>query len=65
MGKGTEVEIIEGTKLTCPICGGMHFETKNSLLNSRGATFLGLDWANEGATNFICVHCRYIFWFAI
>jgi hypothetical protein len=65
LGKGEEVEIVEGEKLTCPICGSTYFEVRNSLLNSRGASLLGLDWADQGATNFICVHCKYIYWFAI
>lgn len=63
MDKGNEVEV-KGIKLICPVCGGSHFTSRNSLLNSRGATFLGFDWANQGATNYICVNCSYIFWFA-
>ncbi|OEF96128.1 hypothetical protein BHF68_10375 [Desulfuribacillus alkaliarsenatis] len=35
-----------------------------TLLNSRGATFFNVDWANEDAMNYICNDCGYIFWFA-
>ena len=36
---------------------------RNSLLNTRAATFFNFDWANDEATNYICAQCGYIFWF--
>ena len=45
------------------VCGGTHFHERNSLLNTRAATFFRFDWANKEATNFICANCGYIFWF--
>jgi len=54
---------IKGKRLTCPFCGGTQFSTRKSLLNTRGATFLRLDWANRYATNYICTQCGYIQWF--
>jgi predicted nucleic-acid-binding Zn-ribbon protein len=57
-----EVEIGEG-KLTCTVCGNQQFHERNSLLNTRAATFFNFDWANKEATNYICAQCGYIFWF--
>lgn len=54
---------VNGYELICPVCKGKHFDKRNSMLNSRGMTFLGLDWANQGAINYICSACGYIFWF--
>ena len=58
------IDVIAGGKrLTCVVCGGTHFHERNSLLNTRAATFFRLDWANKEAANFICTNCGYIFWF--
>jgi len=54
---------LNGYELICPICKGKKFEKRNSLLNTRGMTFLNLDWLNEGAINYICDTCGYILWF--
>ena len=62
-GDGTiEVQVGE-RKLTCTICGHQQFHERNSLLNTRAATFFKVDWANKEATNYICAQCGYIFWF--
>ncbi len=62
-----EVRAVEvsGHKLICPICGGERFAERRSLLNTRGLTFLGLDWANRAAVNYICANCGYIMWFLL
>jgi len=63
LGNGDiEVQVGNG-KLTCSVCGGQQFHERDSLLNTRAATFFRFDWANKEATNYICVHCGYIFWF--
>jgi hypothetical protein len=54
---------VSGYDLKCPICGGTEFSKRTSLLNSRGLTFLNLDWSNQGAINYICERCGYILWF--
>lgn len=54
---------VNGYELVCPVCKGNSFEKRSSLLNSRGMTLLGLDWANQGAINYICESCGYIYWF--
>ncbi len=50
-------------KLTCHVCGCQRFHERNSLLNTRAATFFNFDWANREATNYICADCGFIFWF--
>lgn len=57
-----EYEVV-GNRLTCPICDHNRFTMRRSLLNTRGLTFLDLDWANRRATNFVCERCGHILWF--
>jgi predicted nucleic-acid-binding Zn-ribbon protein len=52
-----------GKPLVCPVCGNRTFHERNSLLNTRFATFMNVDWANAQAVNYICNGCGYIFWF--
>lgn len=54
---------VKGHRLICPVCRGIDFRERRALLNSRGMTFLGLDWLNDGAITYICEACGYIFWF--
>ena len=50
-------------ELVCPICGGKKFFERKTLMNTVGATFMGWDWANPEAINFVCEDCSYIYWF--
>jgi len=54
---------IKGNKLICPICSHKEFWTRETLMNTPGATFLGFDFANKQAKNYICDNCSYIMWF--
>lgn len=54
---------VKGHRLVCPVCKGVNFVERTTMLNSRGMTFLGLDWLNQSALNYICETCGYIFWF--
>jgi predicted nucleic-acid-binding Zn-ribbon protein len=54
---------VAGHQLSCPICGGRQFWTRNTLMNTQGMALLDIDWANKQAQNFICDECGYIFWF--
>jgi predicted nucleic-acid-binding Zn-ribbon protein len=47
----------------CPHCGGETFEEGSALLNTRGLTFLNLDWANRDATTLVCTECGKVEWF--
>jgi len=54
---------IAGNKLECPVCHHNKFYTRRTLMNTPGMTFLGIEWANKEATNYICEKCGYVMWF--
>ena len=54
---------IKGISLTCPVCSNKEFYERETLLNTSGATFLGFDWANANARNYVCSHCYHMLWF--
>lgn len=65
MAKNIEAKEIsvQGNKLECPICKNDKFWPKETLMNTPGLTFFGLEWANKAATNYICDSCGYVYWF--
>lgn len=52
-----------GIIVTCSHCGGDVFYTASALLNTPGATFLGLGWANRSAEVNTCAECGHLEWF--
>ena len=60
---GDDVYVIAGTPLVCSHCGYEHFDRDQVLLNTRGMSFLGLDWANGSADVYLCKNCGHIEWF--
>lgn len=50
-------------KLVCPCCQNDTFDKDYRQLNTKGATFFNLDWANRDAIILVCKHCSYISWF--
>lgn len=60
---GNDTYEIAGEALVCSHCGHVHFDRDQFLLNSRGMSFVGLDWANENATVYLCKNCGHIEWF--
>lgn len=62
--KGAKFESAAGIPVVCPHCQHDHFHYDKRLLNTRGLTFLDLDWLNESAHTLICVKCGNIQWFA-
>lgn len=60
--KETPVQI-KGNTLKCVICGHDKFWHRTTLMNTKGVSFLGLDWANKEADNYVCGHCGYVHWF--
>lgn len=52
-----------GRDLTCPHCGHDQFRHRETLMNTRGLTFLGMEWANAEAQNYICARCGLVTWF--
>lgn len=61
--KGDYEYEIAGKKVVCPHCGGVTFDEGVAQLNTRGATFVGLDWANQNAECLVCKTCGHIEWF--
>jgi predicted nucleic-acid-binding Zn-ribbon protein len=60
---GPRSYVIEGKAVVCSHCGNNQFEEGQSLLNTAGLTFFGLDWANRSAGILICNRCSHIEWF--
>lgn len=56
--------VVKGRAIRCPMCGHEWFWERNVLLNSRGLTFAGLDWADKGARGLICDDCGHVLLFA-
>ena len=54
---------VVGTKIVCPNCQQDQFQSQTILLNTRGLTFLKLDWLNATATILECSKCGLIQWF--
>ena len=54
---------VNGRGLQCPHCEHNRFWSRTTLMNTKGATFLGFEWANKEAQNFVCDHCGYVMWF--
>ena len=53
-----------GRDIRCTQCGGTHFRRRKMLMNTRGLTYLNLDWLNKGAMALICKQCKMVQLFA-
>lgn len=53
-----------GVEVACTHCRGTLFESRQVLLNTRGLTFLNLDWLNRSATALVCESCGLVQIFA-
>lgn len=54
----------EPSEFHCLFCDGTDHEQRESLLNTRGVTFLGWSAFNRAATLLTCRSCRHVHWFA-
>lgn len=54
---------VKGHQLYCPICKHEQFWTRETLMNTPGMTFFGIEWANKSAQNYICNNCGHVLWF--
>jgi hypothetical protein len=54
-----------GTRILCAHCSSDLFEPRQVLLNTRGLTFMRLDWLNRSATALVCAKCGRIQFFAV
>jgi predicted nucleic-acid-binding Zn-ribbon protein len=53
-----------GRAMRCLVCANREFWSRETKLNSTGAEFLGLAWANQSALALICASCGYVHEFA-
>ncbi|HSU14166.1 hypothetical protein [Longimicrobium sp.] len=60
--EGTSL-VVQGRQVPCPICAHDRFWTRKTLMDTRGASFFGIDWANPSAENYICLRCGHVLWF--
>ncbi|MBO0852548.1 MAG: hypothetical protein J2P18_02120 [Nocardia sp.] len=51
-------------EVSCSHCEGQWFRARKALLNTRGLTLYGLDWANRSADVYECAECGHLEWFA-
>lgn len=56
--------MVKGRAVRCPMCGHEWFWERRVLLNSRGMTFFGLDWANRESRAMVCDDCGHVLFFA-
>ncbi len=54
---------VQGKQLQCLVCGNQTFRKRQAQLNTSGAEFLNLGWANQAANCLVCEKCGYIHWF--
>ena len=52
-----------GRQIVCGHCGHTLFTARELLLDTRGATLVGLEWLNQGAVALVCAQCTSIQWF--
>lgn len=58
-----EAYAIAERQIVCPHCGCDRFWKRPAQLNTAGASFLNIDFANKTAYAYICVECGRIEWF--
>jgi len=46
--------------LSCHVCGGLTFASREVKMTTTGMTFLDLDWLNKSADGVICLRCGYV-----
>ncbi|RJQ81803.1 hypothetical protein D5S17_04320 [Pseudonocardiaceae bacterium YIM PH 21723] len=51
-------------QVRCLVCEGVQFRSRETKLNSTGAEFFNMGWANESALGLICLACGYVHEFA-
>jgi hypothetical protein len=47
-------------RFSCPVCTGNLFYDREIKLNTTGAEFFNMGWANESAAGLVCQQCGYL-----
>ena len=50
----------ENHPFSCTVCQGRLFADREVKLNTSGAEFFGLGWANQSARGLVCLRCGYV-----
>jgi predicted nucleic-acid-binding Zn-ribbon protein len=49
-----------GIRFACPVCQGQLFTDREIKLNTTGAEFFNMGWANQSAVGLVCQKCGYL-----
>lgn len=63
--EGSAPRMVMGHRLVCTVCGHDLFWKRRTLMNTPGATFWGVEWANRQAENYVCNRCGFVMWFLL
>lgn len=55
--------VMQGRVVLCAHCEGTVFQKRRLMLNTKGLTFLELDWLNAEANVLVCEQCSHMEWF--
>jgi hypothetical protein len=47
-------------RFTCTVCDGKLFSDREVKVNTTGAEFFNMAWANQSATGLVCAECGYL-----
>ncbi len=56
--------VVKENEVVCSHCSCSYFDTKEVLLNTTFASFIGLDWMNQSSTVLRCLNCGHLEWFS-
>jgi predicted nucleic-acid-binding Zn-ribbon protein len=60
MATSYEVHLPIGEQLRCLVCAHDRFRQREILLNTSGATFFNVEWANKSGMGAVCERCGYV-----
>lgn len=55
--------LVAGRNVVCGHCENEEFTSRPGLINTRGLSFFGFDFANREATILVCSRCGHLEWF--
>lgn len=61
--KARKITVSDNSNLSCLVCENDEFLVRSAQLNTAAMSLLGLDWADQSATCYVCDRCGYVHWF--
>jgi hypothetical protein len=58
--KPTTRVLVLDKPLACLVCGGGEFARREVAINTKGMTFMNLDWLNRSGDGAVCTACGYV-----